>query len=194
LMVEGMSAGRAGNDLGDATNRLTLELAELKAEDVVLDVGCGRGAAVREAGARVSSGRVVGIDPSAGVLRLAAAQRVSAEQRARIAYLMGEASRLPLADDSITVAWAIDSLHHWGDWAGGLSEIRRVLVPGGRFLIAEEEYTGGKFGHGTSGLLDAETVLRAVELDGFDQVAMSRYREGDQTVVVISGLRPGGGP
>jgi hypothetical protein len=56
LMVEGMSAGRAGNDLGDATNRLTLELAELKAEDVVLDIGCGRGAAVREAGARVSSG------------------------------------------------------------------------------------------------------------------------------------------
>jgi hypothetical protein len=35
-MVDGVSAGRAGNDLGDATNRVTLELAELKPDDVVL--------------------------------------------------------------------------------------------------------------------------------------------------------------
>jgi ubiquinone/menaquinone biosynthesis C-methylase UbiE len=191
-MIDNLRAGCARNEVEDATNRVTLQLAELKANDVVLDIGCGRGGAVREAGARLSLGRVVRIDPSAAMLGLATEKTISPEERARIAFVMGEASSLPLADDSITVAWAIDSLHHWEDWMGGLSEIRRVVAPGGRFLITEEEFTEGKFGHGAMRLLDADCVLRRVESNGFAEVAMRRYREGEQTIVVISGSSPGG--
>jgi SAM-dependent methyltransferase len=36
------------------------------------------------------------------------------------------------------VAWALNSLHHWHDRAAGLAEVRRVLRPGGRFVVVEQ--------------------------------------------------------
>lgn len=133
----------------DPTNHVTVAVAELKPGDVVLDVGCGSGAAVREAAARLSRGRAIGVDPSPAMLKIAVELSASHPERARMEFLEGDASHLPLAEDSVTVAWAINSLHHWADAARGLSEVRRVLVGQGRFLVTEDEHAGGKFGHVT---------------------------------------------
>jgi ubiquinone/menaquinone biosynthesis C-methylase UbiE len=42
---------------------------------------------------------------------------------------------LPFADNSFDVVWASEVIEHIGDTARWLSEIRRVLAPGGRLLI-----------------------------------------------------------
>src|SRR5699024_8090939 len=44
--------------------RVVVDLAELTAGDRVLDVGCGAGAGVRRAAARVGEGSVAAVDPS----------------------------------------------------------------------------------------------------------------------------------
>ncbi len=46
-----------------ATNRLTVELAQLESNDIVVDIGCGSGEAVRESVLRVTLGRAIGVDP-----------------------------------------------------------------------------------------------------------------------------------
>ncbi|HEY5657346.1 MAG TPA: methyltransferase domain-containing protein, partial [Myxococcota bacterium] len=55
----------------DPTNRMAVEAVGLAPDDVVVDVGCGSGAAVRAAAERVVRGRAIGIDPTPAMLLVA---------------------------------------------------------------------------------------------------------------------------
>jgi ubiquinone/menaquinone biosynthesis C-methylase UbiE len=46
-----------------------------------------------------------------------------------VAYVGGEAERLPLRDDSCAAAWLSTVIHHVGDLSGCAQELRRVLEP-----------------------------------------------------------------
>ena len=172
------------------TNRMTVEFAELKPDDVVLDIGCGNGTAVREAATRLSKGRAIGVDPTPAMLRFAVQQTAAHTKRGRIEFLEGEAGHLPLSDSSVTVAWAINSLHHWDDPANGLSEVRRVLMPGGRILIAEEELEDGKCGHGEAPLSDPVAVVCLIKGAGFIDVTVGEHAEGEVRMLLVGARRP----
>jgi ubiquinone/menaquinone biosynthesis C-methylase UbiE len=155
----------------------------------VLDVGCGPGGAAREAARR--GGEVTGVDPSPLMLRLA---RVLSRGRAgrRLTFKEGKAEALPLADDSVTVAWAISSAHHWADVPAGLREIHRVLRPGGRLVIVENlspTGTGHKGRHGLTTARAAE-MAAAAETAGFADARHETYRAGRRTMAVIRAGRP----
>jgi SAM-dependent methyltransferase len=160
------------------SNAMTVALADLRADDVVLDVGCGTGTAVREAARVVVEGRVMGIDPTPAMLHIASEQTAAAPERERIEYLEGSAECIPLPDDSATVALAINSIHHWHHWQLGLSEMKRVLVPGGRLWITEEAMASGKCGHGSGPLSDPQFVAQSLRDTGFVRVALGTHEEG----------------
>ena len=56
----------------------------------------------------------------------------------RIDFREGPAEQLPVEDSIADVVFAFDSFHHWEDRAKGLSEIRRVMKPNGRFVIVKD--------------------------------------------------------
>jgi SAM-dependent methyltransferase len=94
----------------------------------LLDAGCGSGELLRlatELGATVA-----GCDPASGMLGHAA--RVVPEAVLRRAGL----DALPWSDGSFDVVTAVNALQFADDPDAGLAEVRRVLVPGGRFGIA----------------------------------------------------------
>lgn len=96
----------------------------------VLDAGCGSGllaAALRDQGALVS-----GFDLSPGMVSLAR-ERLSDGADLRVADL-GE--RLPYDDGAFDVVVCSLALHYLKDWASPLTELRRVLQPGGRLIIS----------------------------------------------------------
>jgi SAM-dependent methyltransferase len=99
----------------------------------VLDAGCGPGA-----DAATFTGRgyeVVGVDVTRPFLCDAAAHSPGAR------YVAGDARRLPLAGDSVDVAWACASLLHLAtaDVPDALAEFRRVLRPGGVLFASLKE-------------------------------------------------------
>jgi ubiquinone/menaquinone biosynthesis C-methylase UbiE len=102
----------------------------------VLDVGCGTGnlaSAAAEWGASVEA--YVGVDLSPGMLGVAAAKlRAGGWPGAAVA---GSAVALPVATASFDTAFCASNLHYWPDPHAGLSEIRRVLRPGGRLLLVD---------------------------------------------------------
>ena len=49
--------------------------------------------------------------------------------------MQGTAENLPVPEHSATVVWSVATVHHWADVTAGLAEVRRVLSPGGRFLV-----------------------------------------------------------
>lgn len=96
----------------------------------VLDAGCGHGplfTELRNRGALVS-----GFDLSPAMIRLAR-ERLGEAADLQVADL---AAPLPYADDAFDLAVLSLSLHYVEDWTPTLRELRRVLRPGGRILLA----------------------------------------------------------
>jgi ubiquinone/menaquinone biosynthesis C-methylase UbiE len=172
------------------TNRMAVECAQLQPNDLVVDIGCGGGEAVREAATRLPDGRVSGVDPTPAMIRLANELSAAHPGRDRIQFLEGSAEDLPLPDASATVAMAINSLHHWQGIAAGLAEVLRVLVPGGRLLIADEQPEAGCWGHGKGPMTDPVKVVHAVKRAGFVEIKTTLHSEGDVSMNLLLARRP----
>jgi ubiquinone/menaquinone biosynthesis C-methylase UbiE len=168
--------------------RLVADLAEVGPGDRVVDVGCGPGRFLREAAGRGAT--AVGVDPSSQMRRLAT-WRMPASLRDSIRVTDGAAERLPLEDGEATVAWAVASFHHWTDPDAGLAELRRVLRPGGRLLIAERlARPGGWFRHHALSWEQGQDLVARAERAGFTDVAAVRPTAGRRQLLVVRGRRP----
>jgi ubiquinone/menaquinone biosynthesis C-methylase UbiE len=116
----------------DRLQRAVLGLVESEANpESILDVGCGTGRLLRKAGERWPSSRLIGIDPAGGMIEEARLLMPNAT------FYVSMAESLPLPDASVDLAFSTASFHHWRDKVQGVREVRRVLRPGGRFLLAD---------------------------------------------------------
>jgi SAM-dependent methyltransferase len=96
-----------------------------------LDVACGTGVLAREVASRVGrAGSVVGLDANPGMLA------VARRRAPQIEWQEGSAERLPYADRSFDRVVSQFGLMFFGDRAGALREMLRVLRPGGRIAVA----------------------------------------------------------
>lgn len=109
-----------------------LAALELAAEDRLLDVGCGSGAAVRTAAASVRS--AAGVDISPGMIARA---RQLAEGLPNVEFLEAESGHLPFDDGAFTAVLCTTSFHHYPDPNAATAEMARVLAPGGRLVIGD---------------------------------------------------------
>ena len=102
----------------------------------VLEVGCGPGHLSNRL-ARRHGLEVTGVDLDPAMIdraRAKAGQTGSAGQR-RPSFVVGDAASLAFPDGSFDLVVSTLSMHHWADPTAGLTEIGRVLHPGGRALI-----------------------------------------------------------
>jgi ubiquinone/menaquinone biosynthesis C-methylase UbiE len=96
----------------------------------VLDVACGRGAALVPAARRVgATGRVVGVDLSPEMVRLARDAVADAGVAAEVRVM--DAEHLEFPGSTFTVVLCAFGLFFLPDAERAVAEIRRVLVPGG---------------------------------------------------------------
>lgn len=172
---------------GDA--RLAGELSGLRPEDIVVDVGCGPGAAVRRAARTAES--VTGVDPAPVMLRVA---RLLSRPSEKMRFVQGTAEALPLPDDSVSVLWSIASVHHWADLDAGLREARRVLRPGGRLVGIERHTRPGARGLASHGWTDDHATAFADRClaRGFTDARVGRHAYGRRRTISVTCVAPGG--
>ena len=116
----------------DPVQRESLEALQLGAEDRLLDVGCGTGAACRSAASVTAS--VVGIDLSPEMVRQA---REFASGLANVHFEIADSEHLPFDNGAFTAVVCSNSFHHYPDPGRAVGEMTRVLAPGGRLVLGD---------------------------------------------------------
>ncbi len=97
----------------------------------MLDIGCGNGALLNALRDRLASGN--GVDESAGIIERAKLKNAGLEH---LTFQKINGPVLPFADASFDVVTSLMSFRYL-DWDPLLKEIKRVMKPGGKFLIID---------------------------------------------------------
>jgi ubiquinone/menaquinone biosynthesis C-methylase UbiE len=142
-----------------ARRRRTYELLQLAKGSVVADIGCGAGTAVFEMEALVRpSGSVAGIDISESLL--AAARARAARREIQVSLQLGNADALPFADGSLHGYRAERLYQHLSKPEPFLKEAHRVLAPGGRIVLVDQDWDGVLID--SDDLVSTRAIARAV--------------------------------
>ena len=133
------AAPKLALDAGEETNRYCIQLyhhvaaaIDLKGKDVV-EVGSGRGGGAAYIARHLGPRTMKGIDFASKAVEFCRGYH-SAEG---LSFVQGDAENLPLADSSVDAAVNLESSHCYGSMPRFLSEVHRVLRPGGHFLFTD---------------------------------------------------------
>lgn len=147
----------------------------------VLEVGSGRGGGAYHVARYLKPNKMVGMDLADNAVRFATKNMTAPG----LMYVQGNAESLPFPDDSFDVVLNVESSHAYGSFSRFVSEVKRVLRPGGTFLITDmrnqEDLEVMKRSLAASGMLISEetdithNVVEAMEAD--DQVKSRRVNE-----------------
>jgi len=103
----------------------------------VLDVATGTADLAIKAERMLHPRAVVGVDLSAEMLRRGREKVAQRGLSSRVSLVEGDAEDLPFDDASFDAALVAFGVRNFEDLNAGLRDIRRVLRPGGRFVVLE---------------------------------------------------------
>ncbi|MFB9830979.1 methyltransferase domain-containing protein [Actinoallomurus acaciae] len=145
----------AGTDAGRSYKRRMFEELDVRAGQKVLDVGCGPGTDLGSLAETVTpAGAVIGVDSDE---KMVDAARERTAGLPAVEVCLGDVHDLPLADGTVDRARTDRVLQHVADPARALTQIRRVLRPGGRLAMGEPDWDTLAIDHPDSGLSSAYT-------------------------------------
>jgi ubiquinone/menaquinone biosynthesis C-methylase UbiE len=116
-------------------NRIAVERLAAQGDEAVLEIGCGHGRTLARLAA-APCGFLAGIDASEVMVRIARRRLRRWIEAGRVEISLATSRALPCPDDRFDAAFAVHVLYFWSDPVADLREIRRVLRPGGRVLLA----------------------------------------------------------
>jgi SAM-dependent methyltransferase len=163
----------------------------MSAAENILDLGCGSGWLSKLIAGEVSDGRVVGVDVSDEMVRLA---RRACADLPNAMFVVGTAEEVPWQPNFFTRVVSVESAYYWPDPAKGLSEIFRVLQEGGSAWILINYYHDNPYCHQWGSLLaiparlfSADEWVGMFQAAGFADVATERIADPTPAPEVYTG-------
>ena len=83
---------------------------------------------------------IVAVKPTPFMRLISRLRRLGQRARQRITVVARAAERLPVGDATVDAVWAVNTMHHWMDADRAVAEIARVLHPGGRVVLVDEDF------------------------------------------------------
>jgi ubiquinone/menaquinone biosynthesis C-methylase UbiE len=107
----------------------------------ILEIGFGHGRTLERAAKAHPEARFAGIDHASDVVTALARRCAALVEGGRLELIAGDSRALPWPDGSFDGVFAVHTIYFWRQAERDLAEVRRVLQPGGRLVIAFRERT-----------------------------------------------------
>ena len=131
-------------------NRWAVSLLDVQPTDRVLEVGFGPGLAIAELATRAAEGHVYGIDHSEVMVEQASRRNRAAIRAGRVELVHASVDQLPHLTEPLDAILAVNSVGFWPDPLARLTEVRRLLRPGGRVALVSQPRCPGATRHTTN--------------------------------------------
>lgn len=165
----------------------TLDALAIAQGEKILDLGCGRGEETLEAAVLAGPlGLATGLDLTAAMVAKAK-ENVAQRDMTNAVFVQGDIENLPFPDESFDGVMSNCVINHATDKGRVYREIRRVLRPGGRFVIADavtktplpEEVKNDPeaWAQCYGGAVTEHEYLKAIQSAGFSEVYILNRRE-----------------
>ena len=113
-----------------------LKHLNIKSDDVILDIGCGGGININRMAEKAK--KVYGVDYSIESVKLSREVNEKLIREGKVEIQEGNVKNLAFEDDTFDIVTAFETVYFWPDIEKCFGEVKRVLKPGGTFLIGME--------------------------------------------------------
>ena len=172
MMLSGMNMGHS------PMAKWAFTQFEVPRKGDIVDIGCGGGANLKRLLAACPEGRVFGVDISEeSVKKSIAVNRKEIGRRCKV--MQGSVEQLPFESGSLDMATAFETVYFWPDLGECFKEVRRVLRPGGRFVVTNDPGDPNKHWEDTipgMKVYTAEQIVSYMKKAGFSRTRVSRHK------------------
>jgi ubiquinone/menaquinone biosynthesis C-methylase UbiE len=168
------------------TSRFNAEVLDAVAPrdgERILEIGFGHGRTLGLAGSRAPGASFAGIDIAPTATTVAARRCRALVAAGRLDLRSGDAAATPWSDASFDAVYTVHTIYFWPDPAAQLAEVRRLLRPGGRFVLGfreASEAAAAKFPPPTYRFYSNEQVVTLLGSAGFVDTSITTATSGPE--------------
>lgn len=170
-----------------------LKHLDIKGDDVILDIGCGGGININRMAKHAK--KVYGVDYSMDSVKVSREVNRQEIYDGKVEVVHGDVQSLPFDDETFDVVTAFETVYFWPNIEKCFGEVKRVLKPGGIFLIGTESNGSDNIPMKISEKLINMTVYNDKELcqylenNGYSQITayLRDGRKKQETIKEIGG-------
>ena len=167
----------------------TIDLLDIQPGDTILELGCGSGYAMKLILEKNIADKVVGLDISPVVIRSAAIRNKKALQNEKAKLVQGNVKNLPFEDEHFEKVFSIHVIYFWDDLAATITEIVRVLKPGGDCILTLYNGKEEEKWEGINSMVE-DQLIPLMKDKGFFEVALVKGPNSRQFhTVAVSGKK-----
>ncbi|WP_113930955.1 class I SAM-dependent methyltransferase [Bacillus sp. P14.5] len=167
----------------------TIEQLTIQPNDRILDLGCGAGDAIARLLQAHNHIHVTGLDRSPTIVRSALLRNRPDVQAGRAEIVQGDLGTLPFPDAQFDRVFSIHTLYFWEDVPAVLTEIERILAPGGSFVITYCDGKGDVTWDGITSIVREQFIPAASTLGLTDIVETRGPDSRDYHTVAVMGRK-----
>lgn len=170
-----------------------LKHLDIKSDDIILDIGCGGGININRMAKQAK--KVYGVDYSIESVKVSREVNRQEIFDGKVEVMKGDAQSLPFEDGTFDIVTAFETVYFWPNIEKCFGEVKRILKPGGIFLIGAESNGSDNIPMKISKKLIDMTVYTDGELTQFLQnndyskitVYLRNGRKNQETIKEIGG-------
>jgi ubiquinone/menaquinone biosynthesis C-methylase UbiE len=155
----------------------------------ILEVGFGHGRTLAELAGAVPGASFAGLDVSADAEEVARHRCRDFIQAGRVELRVGDSAALPWEAASFDRVFAVHTIYFWAEPARDLAELRRVLRPGGTFVLGFRQRTPAaeaSFPRPTYRFYSVDEVREMLLAAGFRRIDVRESASGQDLRVAIA--------
>ncbi len=186
----GMLVGKWMNVINQEMYVEAYKLLDLTSNDNLLEIGFGNGAFIKEMIHKIAPGKYTGADISETMIKYARQKNKSLIRFGSVKLLKSNANNLPFDNGSFNKVLTVNTIYFWEEPESVMEEIKRVLKPGGKFVVAlntKEAMEGSEYVKEKFKLYDKEQVKILFRNSGFTSIRSTYKKLKREDVLCMEG-------